>query len=313
MPSPTLSQLRALLAALDEGSLTAAARRLGVTQAAVSEQVTRLEETLNARLFARAARGLVPTAAASELARHARVAMDALEAGTESVRSLTSLEGGVSTFGVFRYASYYDLADLLLRFHTLHPEVRIRMIGVSSVLVAQSVRDGEVEGGLVVLPTDDHGLHVRPLVRDEVYFASTTRPAGSGPVTMEEVCAEPLVLYDAHAGWRDATRRQLRDRARLAGVDLNVRIEVEHAETAARLVAAGLGSSIFARTIGESTALAPTIRTFPFAEPLYDTLAVIRRQGEHVSPATAQFGRMAEAALVDMFRRRTDTSWMIER
>lgn len=99
----------------------------------------------------------------------------------------------------------------------------------------------------------------------------------------------------------------------LGGVDLDVRIEVEHAETAARLVAAGLGSSIFPRTIAESTALAPTIRTFPFAEPRYDTLAVIRRHGEHVSPATAQFGRMAEAALVDMFRRRADTSWMIER
>lgn len=311
MDTATLAQLRAFLAAAEARSFTGAGRRLGTSQASVSEHVGRLEESLNARLFVRDRSGLVLTAAAHELLPHARTALDAVTAGTESVRSLSSLQGGVSTFGVLRYASYYDLSDLALRFHQRYPAVRIRMVGISSSLVAASLRDGLIEGGLVVLPVDVEGLAVKALARDEVLFASTAREADAGPVSIEELADGPLVLYDAHAGWMDPTRRQLQERALRQGIALQATIEVELAETAARLVSAGAGSSVFARALTTSAAFPANVRLFPFAPPLYDTIALVTRLHAYLSPATFRFARMAEAAILNTFRTRLDDSWRI--
>ncbi|WP_037576908.1 LysR family transcriptional regulator [Phaeacidiphilus oryzae] len=293
----TLAQLKAFLAAYELSSFTAAAGRLDTSQASVSELVARLEEEVGLRLFVRGGRRLVPTAAAAELRVHALDAVSAVENGLTAMRSLTSLEGGVCTFGVLRNAAYYDLADLVQRFHARYPNIRIRMVGLNSGLVASSVASGEIEAALVVLPVPDEGLVVKPLFRDEVLYASASRDPRRGPVTIEELAAADLVLYDAHSGWQDPTRRQLLERAQLAGVRISPAIEVEHVETAVNLVANGAGDTIVSRAIAESPGFPKSIHTTGFAEPLHDTIALIRREGGLISPATQKIVELAERTL----------------
>jgi DNA-binding transcriptional LysR family regulator len=292
----TITQLAAFLSALERGSFTAAAADLGLTQASVSELVSRLERELDVALFVRGSRRLVPTAAAIELRPHATQAVTAVRNGSETVRALSALERGTCTFGVLRNAAYYDLADLVETFHHRYPDVRVRLIGINSAFVARSIASGEIEAGLLVLPVDEDGLQVRPLFRDEVLYASAT-PGGEAPVTMEQVAAAKLVLYDAFAGWNDPTRRQLLERARARGLVLDPAIEVEHVETALDLVAAGTADTIVSRTIAESATFPPGIHTRPFAEPLYDTIALVQRDGALLSPATRRIAEFAEKML----------------
>jgi hypothetical protein len=87
--------------------------------------------------------------------------------------------------------------------------VKVRLVGLNSVAVAESVAYGEIEAGLIVLPVVERGLHVRPLFRDEVFYVSAQRDPSRGPMTIEELAESKLVLYDAFAGWRDPTRRQI--------------------------------------------------------------------------------------------------------
>lgn len=293
----TLNQLRAFLAAYSCRSFSAAAKELGISQASTSELISRLEQELGAPLFARTSKGLSPAPAAEELHAHALDCVNSARRGAEAVQALQTLNGGVSTFGVLRYAANYDLADLVVQFHRQHPEVRVRMIGLNSHVVAASVAGGEIECGLVVLPVDSDGLEIRPLARDEVRFISSTRPAGAGPVSIQELAASKLVLYDAHAGWKDPTRRQLRDRADLAGFSIEGEMEVEHAETAYSLVAAGAGDSFMASGILASMRHEDSVRSFPFAEPLYDTIALVQRKHGYISPATHRFSVFAERAI----------------
>lgn len=294
----TLSQLNAFLAVYSRGSISSAARELSISQASVSESIARLEEELGIPLFLRSPQGLVPAAAADELRAHALDCVNAARRGKEAVQSLHSLTGGVSTFGVLRYAANYDLANLVVRFHEKYPGVRVRMIGLNSGLVAQSISSGEIECGLVVLPVTGDNLRFKKLAQDEVRYFSTTRDADAGPVTIEEFAAAKLVLYDAHAGWNDPTRRQLRERASLAGLTIQADMEVEHAETAYNLVAAGAGDSMMASGILESFGPDPTIRSFPFSEPLYDIIALIQRKHGYLSPATRRFAALAEQAVL---------------
>jgi DNA-binding transcriptional LysR family regulator len=265
----TITQLSAFLAALEHGSFTAAASELDLTQASVSELVARLERELGAALFTRGGRRLVPTPAALELRPHAAQAVSAVRNGVETIRALTSLERGTCTFGVLRNAAYYALADLAETFHHQHPNVRVRLIGINSALVARSIAQGEVEAGLLVLPVDEDGLEVRPLFRDEVLYASAARAPDAGPVTVDEAAAAKLVLYDAFAGWSDPTRRQLLERARVHGLTLDPAIEVEHVETALSLVASGT----------------------------VDTIALVQRAGVLLSPATRLMAELAERML----------------
>jgi DNA-binding transcriptional LysR family regulator len=295
----TITQLRAFLVSLELGSFTAAAAELVTTQASVSELIARLERELQVRLFTRGGRRLVPTEAALALREHAQAAVSSIDHGVEAVRAVQSLETGTCTFGVLRNAAYYNLSDLVERFHHMHPGVRVRLVGLNSALVADSIARDEIEAGLVVLPIDEAGLTIEPLFRDEVLYASTTRDPDAGPATIEEVSAATLVLYDAYAGWSDPTRRQLLDRARLRGLSIEPAMEVEHVETALSIVASGAADTIVSRTIAESEAFPPGIRLVPFAEPLVDTIALVHRAGVALSPATQRFAALAKDTLLD--------------
>jgi DNA-binding transcriptional LysR family regulator len=298
----TIVQLKAFLAAFKLGSFTAAAIELDITQASVSELIARLERELDARLFTRGGRRLIPTDAALALRDHAEHAVAAIDHGIEAVRANNALESGTCTFGVLRNAAYYDLSDLVQRFHRRHPKVTVRLVGLNSALVAESIARGEIEAGLVVLPIAETGLKIRPLFRDEVLYATTRRSASKGPVTIEEISRAKLVLYDAYAGWKDPTRRQLLERARLRGLPLEPAIEVEHVETALSLVATGAADSIVSRAIAESASFPPGIDTAPFAEPLYDTIALVQREGAELSPATRKLADLAERTLLAKVR-----------
>jgi len=141
-------------------------------------------------------------------------------------------------------------------------------------------------------------LRISPLFRDEVLYASAHRRPADGPVTTSEVSSAKLVLYDAYAGWNDPTRRQLLARARLEGLTIEPAIEVEHVETAISLVATGAADTIVSRTIAESPSFPPGVAVTPFADPIYDTIALVQREGAYLSPATRRLAQLAEQLLM---------------
>jgi DNA-binding transcriptional LysR family regulator len=293
----TLNQLRSFLAAVRTGSFTAAAAELSITQASVSELVRRLEEEQKVQLFTRRHHQLVLTAAGQELMGHAEQAVSAADDGIRALQSLRTLSGGVATFGMLRNADYYLLADLVEQFHREHPQVRVRLVGLNSVQVAAAVSDGQLEAGIVVLPIDDEGLAVTPLGRDEVVYASADPARVRTPVSIDDLADARLILYDAHAGWRDPTRRQVAERSQLVGVKLEPWIEVEHVEAALKLVSRGIGDTFISRAVATSPACPGNVSTVSFEPPLYDTVAFIQRESAPLSPATRELGRLARQML----------------
>ena len=99
--------------------------------------------------------------------------------------------------------------------------------------------------------------------------------------------------------WNDPTRRQLAERARREGLKLDPWIEVEHVESALSLVARGVGHTMITRAVANSAACPSAIRTVPFAEPMYDTIALIQRQSSILSPATRELARLARRTILE--------------
>ena len=93
---PTWDHYRSFLAVLDEGSLSRAARALGLTQPTLARHIEQLEIALAAPLFTRSPRGLLPTEAAATLAPNARAMASAAAAAQRVVSGAReAIEGAV--------------------------------------------------------------------------------------------------------------------------------------------------------------------------------------------------------------------------
>ena len=244
----TLQQLQYFLAAVEHRSFSAAAQALHMAQPSLSEQIRRLEAELGSPLFIRA-RKLQLTESGRLFRPEAERTLAAADEAVASVREVRELEAGTATFGTFGQAPYYLLADLVEDFRKRYPNVRVRLIGQNSFEVADAVREGRIEGGLIVLPIDDRGLDVHPAIDDELLYLSKDPERAKLPMTIERLAQAPLILYDARFGWDDPTRRQLAERAQRAGVTIEPVIEVEYVEAALDLALRGLGDTIGTRRV----------------------------------------------------------------
>jgi LysR family transcriptional regulator, cyn operon transcriptional activator len=289
----TLQQLTYFLAAARHGSFSAAAESLHMAQPSLSEQVRRLEAELGVPLFLRAGKGLELTEAGQLLQPHAERTLDEARQAQESVREVRELTGGTVAFGTFSSAHHYLTGGLVQDFRTRYPGVRIRVVGQNSAEVADAVRNGALEAGLIVLPVEDAGLDVSVALRQELLYISADADRVKAPVTIEMLAQAPLILADARWAAMDPTRRQLRERAQAAGVTIQPQIEVEYLTAALDLAVRGLGDTVATQStlIGRGYT---RLGTAAFEPPIYETFAFITRRNAHLSPATRAFMKLAE-------------------
>jgi DNA-binding transcriptional LysR family regulator len=279
----SLQQIRCFCATLELGSFTAAAGALRVSQPAVAEQVRKLEQALGADLFVRAGRGVVATEAGRAFAEHAARSLRAVEDAAGSVSELAALRRGTVAVGVFGEPSAWRLDELAVAFLRRHPGISLRLVGRNSSAIAERVRRGELEAGVVLLPIDADRLDVRPIVRDEVLYVSADPERTRQAATMERLAATPLIFYDAEAADDDPIRRQLAERAQALGLHLQPKVEVELKDIALRLVAAGLGDTYLPSAYTRAPYYPAGLSTAPFSPALYDTFAIVTRLGTRLS------------------------------
>jgi len=306
----TLQQLRYFLAVARHGTFAGAADELLLKQPSIAEQIRKLEAELGVPLFARTKRRLALTASGIALRPYAEQALAVCRDGADAVRAQRTLRGGVASFGLPRNAELYQLTELAAEMHERHPLVGVRLIGQNSVEVADAIREGALEAGLVVLPVDDRGLDIEPVIRDEVLYATADEGRAAEPVTTEALLHARLVLYDAHYGNAEPTRRQLNERLQQLGGRLAPHIEVEYLAGALRLASQGVGDTIVARAAVDGGYLPDGLHVTRFAEPLYDTVAVAKQRNLPLSPATRELLSIAleRLAAFDRARTRSDQS-----
>jgi DNA-binding transcriptional LysR family regulator len=191
MAFDNLDDLRVLLATADTGSLTAAGRRCGLSTAAVSAAMKRLEATLGARLFDRTTRSVRPTAEGEVMIDHARRALDLVAEGQAKVRGEQAELVGTINVTASSAMSERLLAGWLGEFAAAHPGLEIDLQVSDSWL--DLVKDG-VDVALRNGPLPDSSLAARLL-------APAHRQAFASPAFLERH-GEPQHPADcAGASW----------------------------------------------------------------------------------------------------------------
>ena len=305
MSLPTIRQLEYFVSAAHIGTFSGTAAQHRIAQPSVSEQISLLEQLLETRLFTRTSRGLRLTDAGRQLLPLAEQSLEGVRGLAEWSRRLRSVEAGRVSFGTFSSAHLYLLTEVISEFRSLHPAVQVQTLGLNSSEVATAVREGELEAGLVQLPVDADGLTVSPTVfRDEVVVVSTQSFPGP-TIDVRGLAEREVILSEASWAHDDPLRRSLTEREQSAGVQLIPVIEVESLTHSIDLAVAGLGDTLASRGVARA-AIEQHGLHWASLEPRYeDHYAFITRTNGSVSPATAEFMRVAHRHLQRLTREMT--------
>jgi LysR family transcriptional regulator, cyn operon transcriptional activator len=283
----TLQQLRYFLAAVERGSVSAAAEACFVSQPSLSDQLRRLEAGLGVALFVRTNRGLVLTDAGRLLVPRAERAVAAAREAEEAVRDAGAIVSGTVAFGAFATAHHHVLGAAVAEFRRRYPGVRLRVVTRNSAQIADAVRRGDLEAGIVALPVDDRGLQVGGGIwtTEDVYVTADVGRLRGEPRLIQQLAASPLILPEVTAGDDDPMRRRLRERAIAAGVRLEPIVEVESTEAALDLVVRGVGDTIATIALIRDLGLADRLSFVSLEPPLFERYALITPRGAPTSPA----------------------------
>ena len=161
-----ISLLRAFTTIVDAGGVTRAATALGVSQAAASQQIKRLEEMLEGRLFERVGRRLALAPAGERLLAQARLLLALNDEVWSSMRA-PSFEGEV------RFGVPYDIIasfvpPILRRFAKAQPLVRVSLVCEDSRIVREQLADGRVD--LALTTERECGRHGETLRTDRLVW-----------------------------------------------------------------------------------------------------------------------------------------------
>jgi DNA-binding transcriptional LysR family regulator len=276
MPRPPrfdLRLLRAAVAVRDAGSVTAAAKRLGTTQPALSRLVAGLEAELGFALFTREGRRLRPAPAAAAFLDRAA----AMLVGAERLGQL-ALAVRAGRCSVVRLAASPNLALGLLpralaRFAAAMPDVEVELRIRRRPELLRALAAGEIDFGLAVLPVGEAGLRVRPFATAEaVCLVPARHPlARARSVTPARLAESDMVVLPEGS----ILRRWVDDAFAAAGVVCRRRFTVDSAMMAAGLVGAGLGCAVVHPI--EAPGLPPGLAARPFRPAIRFTYALLER------------------------------------
>lgn len=289
----TILQVNYFLAAAAAGSLTQAAEELGISQPTLSEQIRKLEQSVGVALFTRAKQGLTLTEAGQRFMPHARKVSRDYTAAMDSVSGIRDRQEGTVAFGMFN-SGQYVLSGLVPAFRAQYPNIHVRIIGSNSAQVADLVRAGRIEAGVVALPIDARGLTMSDVLWscEAAYFH--TKPALTEPVTIEGLLQRPLVLPDSGWAQNDPTRRQLSERAQTIGMPFIPDIEVETGAAALAIAATGTAAAVASVPVAEALGYTDRLNYVSLDPPLIETFAIISRDPGSLSPATQAMIKLAE-------------------
>lgn len=211
---PNLQTLALFVATVDEGSLGAGARRVGMAQPNASRAIAELEVEMNVELLARHPRGSRPTAAGRALADHAREVLDSVQEFSEWVAESRSEQPMMLRVGASMTIAETLLPAWLATLRERRPAARVDVSVMNSSQVIEEVQQGRLQLGFVETPKVPVRLNFRVVQEDELMVAIAPHhewASRTGRVSLRELAETPLVVREPGSGTREALQQLLAD------------------------------------------------------------------------------------------------------
>ncbi|MGC4064770.1 MAG: LysR family transcriptional regulator [Polyangiaceae bacterium] len=297
MPLSTLDPalLSTFLVVVETSRISGAAKRLHLSQPAVTAQIKKLEEAFGVALFVRSVRGVVPTAAGACLADHARAVQRQIDAAIFEIGAAGRGNLGPLVLAASTTIAAHPLPPLLAEFRKRHRDVPVRVRIGNTEEVIEDVLAGHAPFGLVEGYARAPGIRLEPFIDDEI-VPIVGRGAPFRLRQTRDLDEVPILWREAGSGTRAVVARALKK----AGLDRRraMKLDIDLASTEALIgaAAAGLGVAFVSRWSVRAPLEAGLVQLVPGLELVIHRTFRWALPAGSLSGAAAQFYAIATRA-----------------
>jgi DNA-binding transcriptional LysR family regulator len=239
--------LRYFCEVVRQQSFTRAAEQLFVTQPTISKMMRHIEDELGVPLFIREGRGFRLTDAGRVAYERSLDVLAAMSRMKTELTDIVALEGGELVVGLPPMSGGAFLAPAVSAFRERYPKIELKLVEDGALAIENSVRTGQLEIGVAVLPVDKQAFDQFGFARDPLCLVA---PAGSpwhgaASVKLEEIADWPIVFYPEDF---TLSRRILEGFARL-GKPIRIAGRSAHWDFIVAMVSARLGIALLPQSV----------------------------------------------------------------
>jgi len=279
-----LRQLEVLGAVLRTGSLSAAARSLGVSQPAVTKSIRLAEQAAGFVLFRRVHNRYVPSGEALALLPEIERIQSGLSSLQLFIGKLRDSTAGSVTVAAPGSISHEFVTPAIVQFAKKWPSFQIRSQVLPAVRVAELVLDGQADFGIVNQATDNPYLLSEVLCEgDTICLVRRDHPLSKrAALSVPDLADQPLICYSEDTANGVLVRRALRE----AGVMRRIDFVVNQSQQALDLVQQGVGVAVIDPFLWAAVPRSGLI-AIPFSPSYSNRIRVIRaRERPRSRPAS---------------------------
>jgi len=188
-----------------EGQISAAAKKLFISQPAVSQSIKQLETKLGGSIFFRTPKGMKLTAEGEILYEFIEKAYGFIMTAEAKFKEVQNLEAGEIVIGASDTLCAFYLLPYLEQFHSKYPQIKIKVTNRTTYEIINLLRNGNVDLGIINLPIkDDKHLNIKETVTLQDCFIYGERYKGQfdGPISVEALAEHPLLLLEEGSNTR---------------------------------------------------------------------------------------------------------------
>ena len=193
-----IHQLRYFVAVAELGSFTKAARRCGVSQPSLSQQIQKLEKELGEQLLDRFGRSIRLTEAGQAFYERSAAILDALDEAKACVHNGEDWRKGTVSIGAIHTVAPYLLPEIVQRFTGKFSDAQVAVEERFTEHLIERCLAGDLDVGIVALPIAEKRLKVEPLFKEQLLAAlpAASSLAAKKRLALADVTREPFLLLD---------------------------------------------------------------------------------------------------------------------
>jgi len=238
---------------VEEQSFTVVARKLGISQPAVSNQIRAFEEKLGVKLLYRKGKGFALTPEGETVYKHTLHMLDEWSELMREIGDSEKLMSGKVHIGASHIPGEYLLPIYLAAFRKLYPEIKFKLSIGDSLEMAEKVLAHEVDFAVVGAIFDTEKLTSEFWIKDELGFViSSNHPLSTSQcIDLNSIREDPMIIRETGSGHRRAFEEAIAKRG-LDLNDFNIALEVGSTEAVKNAVRSGIGYSFLSKHALES-------------------------------------------------------------
>lgn len=223
-----------------EQSITGAAKKLCISQPAVSQVVKQLENELGIALFTRKAKGVTLTRAGTLLYSYVGNGYEMIVAGEQQLNKMMNLEYGEVRIGASDMTLQFYLLPYLERFHQMYPEIKVTVTNAPTPQTILHLEQGRIDFGVVTSPVKiDSRFDVCPVrrIRDVFVAGNKFCDRKGKKLAYSELETLPLICLERNT----STRTYIDNYLETNGVEITPEFELATSEMIVQFAKRNLG------------------------------------------------------------------------